>query len=248
MEMLLAYFIFSVGFNLALFLVAYILQTDKITDISYSLTFIAIAIFAFLETSRSPIDIMLLGFVLLWAVRLGGYLALRIHRIGRDRRFDDIRINFKSFFLFWLMQGITCFVVMIPILLAYTFEIKVLNTTVLIGFAIAVIGLLIETIADFQKYSFKKSNPQMFMNKGLWSFVQHPNYLGELLFWWGLYIACILFSSWHLSITGPLWITFILTGFSGIPILQKKWKNRYGENADFVKYQRSTYKLLPFIY
>ena len=109
MEPILTYLGFSVGFNLLLFLVAYILQTDKITDISYALTFVILAMTSFLNSGQDLIDLVLLCVILVWAFRLGSYLFTRIHRIGRDARFDQIRVKFSSFLTFWIMQGLTCF-------------------------------------------------------------------------------------------------------------------------------------------
>jgi steroid 5-alpha reductase family enzyme len=248
MEGLLYYFIFSLGFNLLLFLVAYLLQTDKITDISYSLTFVAIALYSFFQSDQSIIDILLNFTVVLWAVRLGSYLLYRIKVMGHDKRFDEIRTNFVSFLTFWVMQGLTCFIVMIPIIKANMAEGKSLNSFIIVGLILAAFGLTIETIADVQKFRFKRSNPDQFMKSGLWSSLQHPNYSGELLFWWALFIASIPFTTWYFVIIGPLWITFIITKFSGIPILQKKWQENYGSDPSFQDYQKRSYKLIPYVY
>ena len=118
MDSILIYLLFSVGFNLFLFLIAYVLQTDKITDLSYSMTFVILAVASFLRSGQDVVDILLLSLVLIWAIRLGSYLFKRIHRIGRDERFDKIRVKFTSFLTFWIMQGLTCFIVLIPVLKA----------------------------------------------------------------------------------------------------------------------------------
>ena len=88
---------FTVGVNLLLYLFAYVLQTDKITDISYSGTFAIVAITTYLVSKGQGPDTVLLVLVLLWALRLGGYLFYRIQKIGHDARFDQIRINPWSF-------------------------------------------------------------------------------------------------------------------------------------------------------
>ncbi|MBT8189359.1 MAG: DUF1295 domain-containing protein [Bacteroidia bacterium] len=248
MDVLTGYLVFSIGFNLILFLLAYFFQTDKITDLSYSLTFAAISIYSFIQSERSLVDIIILLLVIIWAIRLGSYLFYRIHAIGRDKRFDQIRERFISFFLFWLMQGLTCFVVMIPAILINQATSKDSNMIVVIGVIIAISGLLLESVADQQKFKFKSLNPGKFMNSGVWSYLQHPNYTGELLFWWSIFIISLPFSSWYYSIIGPLWISLIIIRFSGISILQKKWSERYGNDPDFVAYSKKTYKLVPFIY
>lgn len=247
MDILLNFLLFSVSVNLLLFLFAYIFQTDKITDISYSLTFIAIASYSFVQSEKTAVDFILFILILVWGIRLGSYLAYRIHQIGRDKRFDEIRKRFISFFFFWLMQGLTCFIVMIPIILSLHNPNKSFNLLLILGSCFAIIGWSIETVADIQKFRFKKSNPHAFMKKGLWSYVQHPNYTGELLFWWGIFIACLPYSPWY-SMVSPIWISLIIIRFSGISILQQKWISQYGAEPEFKEYHEQTKKLIPFIY
>ena len=146
------------------------------------------------------------------------------------------------------MQGITCFLVMIPILLAHQVEDKSLSFLFALGCLIALTGFIIEAIADHQKFNFKKHNPGIHFKNGLYSIVQHPNYSGELLFWWGIYIATMPYISWYYGIIGPIWISFIIIRFSGISILQKKWQSQYGQKSDFIAYQKKVKKLIPFIY
>jgi steroid 5-alpha reductase family enzyme len=247
MEVLLPFLLFSLGINFLMFLIAYALQTDKLTDISYSLTFMLIAGYSYWQSEQSMVDFALLFLVLIWGFRLGGYLLYRIQRIGRDKRFDDIRISFKSFFLFWLMQGLTCFIVMIPILMAHRADGKVGHWAFWVLGALALVGWAMEAIADAQKFNFKLREPNAFMDKGLYAYLQHPNYAGELLFWWSVSGACLLYAPWYVLV-GPLWISFIILRFSGISLLQQKWEEKYGENPAFQAYRERTWKLLPGIY
>lgn len=247
MESLLGYLLFSVGVNLLLFLLAYLLRTDKLTDISYSLTFIAIASYSFLQSEQSTVDLVLTLMVIFWGIRLGSYLLYRIQHTGTDKRFDDIRGSFKSFFLFWLMQGLTCFIVMIPVIMAHQTLTKEVGREFLIGGVLAALGWLLEAIADAQKFSFKKQHPDSYMKSGVWAFLQHPNYTGELLFWWAIFLACLPFVPW-LAIVGPLWISFIILRFSGISLLQEKWQEKYGNDPDFITHQEKTWKLVPWVY
>ncbi len=248
MDVLLTYLIFSVGLNLVLFLAAYVFQTDKITDLSYSFTFIAIATYPFFQSEQSLVDIILNVAVVIWGIRLGSYLLYRVSVIGHDKRFDEIRNNFLSFFVFWLIQGLTCFIVMVPIILANNSTGKGTNVIFVLASLLAVIGFIVEFVSDQQKFKFKRSHPTKFMNRGLWSHLQHPNYTGELMFWWGLFLACLPFTVWYYAIIGPIWITLIITRLSGIPILQKKWKKTYGNDPTFQQYQKRAYKLIPYVY
>lgn len=247
MEYLLGYLAFAVGINLIFFLIAYALRTDKLTDVSYSLTFIAIAVYAWGQAEERLVSVVLTVLVVAWGVRLGAYLLYRIRAIGKDARFDDIRGNFTSFFLFWLMQGLTCFIVMIPVVTAHHEASNLPGNVGWLGGLLALLGLVLETVADAQKFTFKRKHPDDFMHRGVWAYLQHPNYAGELLFWWGVFIVCIPVVPWY-TVIGPLWISIIILRFSGIPLLREKWQEKYGEDPDFIAYQESTPKLIPGIY
>ena len=242
----------SIGFNLAMFLVAYKLQTDKITDISYSATFITSVLGMFLlRSSNDVVDFSILILILFWAIRLGTYLLIRIHRMGQDNRFDHIRNSFKSFLSFWIVQGVSVTIICIPIILSFNIADKELSIIGCIGIVIAILGFLIESIADKQKYSFKKENPDAFIQTGLWTNIRHPNYLGEILFWVGIFLLSISGfenSIVFVGIISPSWIIFLLLKFSGIPPLEKKWAEKYKDNNQFQVYYHRSYKLIPGIY
>jgi len=86
------------------------------------------------------------------------------------------------------------------------------------------------------------------MQKGLWKFIQHPNYLGELMFWWGISLSSVAFIPFYFGLISSFWISFILIGFSGIPVLQKHWNAKYNKEIDYQEYAKKTYKLIPYIY
>ena len=80
---------------------------------------------------------------------------------------------------------------------------------------------------------------------GLWKYSRHPNYFGELLFWWGIFISCS--QSFYqqnniafYTILSPLFITLLLLGFSGMPILEKSANTKYGSSAEYQKYRKET--------
>jgi steroid 5-alpha reductase family enzyme len=239
---------FTVGINLLLYLFAYLLQTDKITDISYSGTFAIVAITTYLLSDRQGTDTVLLLLVLLWAIRLGAYLFYRIQQIGHDARFDDIRTNPWSFLGFWLMQGLTCGLVSFAFVLVFRADTPDFSFLFWVGTDIALAGWLIETIADTQKFRFKQAHPKQFMQSGLWRRIRHPNYLGELLFWWGIFLASVPYVNFWLALVSPVWISLILLRFSGIPILEKRWEDTYGDDPAFQQYQQRSWRLIPYLY
>ena len=153
-DTLLVYAVLAIGLNVLLFIPAFVYKTDKLTDFSYALTFMIISMIAYIQ---GPIDLprtLLLLLVWIWAIRLGYFLWRRIHKMKKDDRFDSMRNSFFKFLGFWLLQGASVFVLSIPVLLFLAIPSIEMNNSFLIGMFIALIGLIIETIADVQKRKF----------------------------------------------------------------------------------------------
>lgn len=117
------------------------------------------------------------------------------------------------------------------------------------GIIIFLIGLTFETIADIQKYRFKLNpkNKDMWIESGLWKYSRHPNYFGEMLVWWGLYIASIPFVGKLSPIfaISPLYISWLLVKVSGIPLLEKEHMKKYKNNPKYRNYIKKTSILIP---
>jgi len=187
--------------------------------------------------------------VLIWAFRLGSYLFVRINKMKSDKRFDGIRENFVKFGFFWLIQGISVWVVMVPALL-FIFSSRSLQTIwfPLIGFTVWFFGIVVESIADYQKTNFitnskKEGKERHWVNIGLWKHSRHPNYLGEITLWFGVYIFAITkldLASAIFATVGPIYIFIILRYFSGVPQLEKKSEERYGDRKDYLEYKKKT--------
>ncbi len=241
----------SLGINLTLFLLANTFKTDKFTDFTYGLTFIALAIFfLFKNQTFFFFQLFLTLLVFLWGTRLILYLSVRIMKIKKDTRFNKIRKNSLQFLKFWIFQGISVWIIMLPSIYLLNFkQEKPFNLTMLLGAGIWFLGLLIETLADWQKYNFKNNpkNKNLWIESGLWKYSRHPNYFGEMLCWWGIFVFSLPFiqgTSW-LTLISPVFITFILLFVSGIPILEKRNDAKYANNQKYQEYKKNTSLLLP---
>lgn len=245
-ESLILLLLISMGIQYVLFIPAYFFQTDKLTDISYALTFI---ILAGLATNFSNIaSIILFGAITIWAIRLGGFLFLRIHKMKRDKRFDAMRSKPIKFLGFWTIQGLTVFIVLLSSLFFLPNNYSI-NALFILGIILWLIGLMIETIADFQKYNFKQQGETGFIHKGLWNYSRHPNYFGEMLCWIGLYIAVLpTLNNYErfLAILSPVFIICLITLVSGIPILEKSADKKWGHLPKYKKYKQETSILIPW--
>ncbi len=244
--------VFSLGLNLFFFIFASALKTDKVTDLSYSLTFFLMAPFL-LVAGGMPLEIprlILTILIMAWGLRLGSYLFYRILRIGKDNRFDEMRGDFFRFLRFWIIQALTVWIVMLPFIHVLTgrFELR-FSPTFAAGLTVALAGLLIESISDAQKFTFKlkPENTGRWVDSGMWRWSRHPNYFGEILFWWGLFLAVLtaLPGRYLFTAVGPLFITLMLLFVSGIPLLEKSADRRFGGNPDYRRYKESTALLIP---
>lgn len=241
----------SLGINLAFFILASVLKTDKFTDFTYGLTFIILAfLFLFKNQTFYPYQLLLILMVVLWGIRLITYLLARILKIKKDNRFDGIREKPLKFLQFWFFQGLTVWIIMLPsVYLLNKAEPRLLSPGMALGVIIWVLGLIIETISDWQKFSFKNQpqNKNLWIQSGLWKYSRHPNYFGEMLCWWGIYVFALPFFqglSW-LTVVSPLFITFILLFVSGIPPLEKRYDSKYADNKKYQDYKKRTSVLIP---
>ena len=243
-------FLIALGVNAAFFAFAAIRKTDVVTDLSYSLSFALLALALPYFGAHKPIQLIASLMVLLWALRLGGYLFGRILRIKVDHRFDEMRDKPLIFARFWLLQAVSVAVIMLPVSYLLGRESAPgFAPWAIAGVAIWFIGLVIEAVSDAQKSAFKgtEKNREHFISSGLWKYSRHPNYFGEMLVWWGLFVYAVPFlhgPAFAVAI-GPLFLTLLLLFVSGIPLLEKRAEKKYGADPAYREYKRRTSVLVP---
>lgn len=240
----------SLCINIVLFLVAYRLRSDKLTDASYALSFIVLSVVVLFWADGRWLNLVALLMVWLWAIRIGSFLLYRVLKAGKDSRFDGIREDFWAFGRFWFGQGLAVWVLLIPYFLVVAQGGGDWSALSWIGLLVWGGGFVVETIADLQKYRFthNPAHKNQWITSGLWRYSRHPNYFGEILVWIGLY----LFALPHIGLAGiifgvlsPVFITVLLLFVSGIPPLEKSADKRWGNLADYQEYKRQTSILIP---
>lgn len=247
--------IVTVGYQFLFFSVTYALKFDKLTDFAGSTNFIALALITLIVGGEYEVrQIVLTVCVVVWGARLGGFLLFRILQWGEDRRFDDQRQNIGRLAVFWLLQAVWVWTVSLPVTIVNSKEsvdgvpaTHGLTALDYVGWALFALGLIIEAVADQQKYNFKQASDSKWVNKGEWSWSRHPNYFGEIVVWWGLYISSIndLEGAEHAAVVGPIFITLLLLFVSGIPIQEKSYDKKYGKYDGYWDYKRQTSLLIP---
>ena len=237
-----------------LFVPAYIFQTEKFYDLSGSLTYISVVSFCFYnnyESNNINLGNLIISLtIIIWAIRLGSFLFIRIKKAGEDIRFREIKKSPSRFFMTWTLQGMWVSLCSACALAGIANGI-VINTYFYIGIVIFVIGFTTEIIADNQKSIFRKDpyNKDKFISSGLWKYSRHPNYLGEITLWLG--ISIISFSSlqgWELiTLISPIFTYLLLVYISGIRILEYNGNKKWGHLDNYNDYKKNTPRLIGFL-
>ena len=237
----------TVCMQLSFFAIAYGLQIDKVTDFAGTANFLLLAIVTlwFGEDFSFPKIIGSL-MVILWSLRLGAYLSYRILVWGEDNRFDEMRSKFWSFLGFWIMQILWVFLTCLPVVYFNSLDSpNSVNTLASIGIGMFSIGLIIEAWSDYSKFNHKL-NDEKWCTSGLWKYSRHPNYFGNILLWFGIFVFCYSYEVPLWTVIGPLWTTFLLLFVSGIPLLEASADKKYGNDSEYLQYKSNTSVLIPW--
>jgi len=237
----------TVCMQMSFFAIAYALQIDKVTDFAGTSNFLILAVITlwFGENFSFP-KILASLMVILWSLRLGSYLSYRIMVWGEDHRFDEIRKNFWSFFGFWIYQILWVFLTSLPVIYFNSLDAPTeLNTIAMLGIGMFTSGFAIESWADYTKFNHKLSG-EKWCKTGLWKYSRHPNYFGNIMLWFGIFIFCHAYGVPLWTIIGPLWTTFLLIFVSGLPLLEASSDKKYGDDPQYLKYKSETSILIPW--
>jgi steroid 5-alpha reductase family enzyme len=235
----------------AVFVPSYRAQTEHWYDLTGSLTYLAVVVGTVLLADRFDArSVLLVLLVSVWAVRLGSYLYRRIQKAGADSRFDDIKPSFTRFLMAWTLQGLWVFLTLGPALAAMTTaSAPSMGLIGWVGVAIWVLGFGIEAVADAQKQAFRAdpANKGRFIRSGLWAWSRHPNYFGEITLWTGVALVALpALSGWqYVTLISPLFVYLLLTRVSGIPMLESRADERWGDDPAYQAYKARTPVLFP---
>jgi steroid 5-alpha reductase family enzyme len=217
------------------FLLSIYFKRNDIADIFWGLgiSFLAVAA-GFWTNFLFPITYFVVFFTCIWGLRLSLHILLRIQKTeGEDIRYKTMSEKWKFFYLrsyfqVFVLQGS----LMIPmsasvIALSLSPPSEDLNyVAIWLGVLIWFFGFTVEALSDYQldKFLEKKKKGEI-MDKGLWKYSRHPNYFGEVVLWWGIWIMTFGTPYFWYAIITPLTISVLILGISGIPMQEKRKKN-----------------------
>lgn len=237
--------------NWLAFIPSWIRKTEHYYDLVGSLTYITVVALALVLGGGDGSTSWLVAILIwMWALRLGTFLFRRVRAAGGDRRFSRAKNDFVQFLTFWTTQGLWVFLTAAAALTAMTtIDEKDIGVLTIVGVVIWVLGITIEVQADTEKSTFRSdpANEGRFISSGIWAWSRHPNYFGEIVLWVGVaVIALPALDGWqYATLISPVFVIVLLTRVSGVPMLERRAKKKWGDDPDYQQYVESTPVLVP---
>ncbi len=238
----------ALGYVICVWLLSLAVGRVAIIDAFWGPGFVLIAAICFAMTlSGQPPhrEIILLGLVAIWGLRLGLHLGIRVSRERHeDRRYAAMRDKWqphwwiKSLGIVFLLQGVIMWFVALPVITAFVRTASERSLIWLIlGIICWTVGVFFETVGDWQLAAFR-ANPEnrtKVLNTGLWGLTRHPNYFGDFAVWWGLWLASFSCGCPVWTILSPMAMSFFLLKVSGVTLLEKDISERRPGYAEYVR-------------
>ncbi len=244
-------FIIILVYFILLFIVATVIKNNSIVDMGWGLGFVLVTAYAYVSaghfTTRGTVTLIL---VAIWGLRLAKHIFQRNFGKPEDFRYANWRKEWgkwvvpRAFFQIFMLQGFFMYIVVLPALLIQRSNLPGFGLFEVTGLILWCIGFYFEAVGDWQLKEFKadSENKGKIITTGLWKFTRHPNYFGEALMWWGIWIIALSVPMGWLGVVSPLVITYLLRFVSGVPMLEKKYKER----EDFKEYAAKTNAFIPW--
>jgi len=204
-------------------------------------------------------NVLVTGMTVAWALRLAVHIGLRSLKKSEDARYRKLRQqwapheNMRAFFQIFLLQAVLILVISAPVTRIITAPVPLFHGFEppaplirgydIIGFLIWLTGFMFESVSDIQLTRFKQNpkNKGRIIRTGLWRYSRHPNYFGEVLLWWGIYVMAAGLPYGWITVIGPVTISFLIIKVSGIPLLEDHYRN----HPDYQRYRQTTSVFFP---
>lgn len=226
-----------------------VLRTASAYDPYWSLQTLVIYLCLLIKNNNWHVGtILLLVAIILYSARLTMNFIIGFHSLGYvDWRYRMLKEKSGKFYQVVNLFGICMFPTLVVYLatlpvIAYA-SVEAFSAIDIIGLAVIVLGTLLEFIADTQMKAFVKirKDRSEVLNRGVWKYSRHPNYLGEISIWFGVALTLILshFNYWHF-IVGAV-VNLLMFIFISIPMEERHFK---GYKPDYEQYKKETHMLL----
>jgi len=248
----------SAGIQLAVFLLHGLpFSSERFYDLSGSFTHFSLVAYSLAASPRvrTPRQVLLALFSVVWMTRLGTFLFARIQKDGKDERFDKLKACWLSFLGAWTLQACWVTLIQLPvILLNNRDDPSPLGSVDAVSLVLWVVGFLFEFTADIEKATFRAdpANKSRFITTGTWALSRHPNYFGEIVMWAAMalcvswqgcfYGDSILYWAW----ASPAFTAVLLLKVSGVPMVEKAGMEKWGADPEYTHYVEHTSCIIPW--
>ncbi len=229
------------------------LRDASIADVGWGLGFVLLAwLYCILSPALTPRSWLVAGLVTLWGARLSLHIFLRNRGHGEDPRYRAMRAAhgpafwWRSLFTVFWLQGTLMWFVALPILVAVrAAQPPDLTAVDGLGVLIFVVGFAFEVVGDAQLARFKAdpANRGRVLDRGLWRYTRHPNYFGDAMLWWGLFVVAASTPGGWLTVLSPALMTLLLMRVSGVTLLEEGLK---ASKPGYAEYIARTPAFLPW--
>ena len=250
LENFITIFVFNLLIVSVLFVISLWIKKADIIDIYWGPAFLLSSlIILFINQSYSLPSFVIIFVLGLWSIRLGSHLYSRNIGQSEDIRYTKIRSKYGNLGLFminYVVQATLIPIISLPIIIVVVSNLNELNFVSYAAIILALIGIVIEALADSQLKQFKshKNNKNKVMNLGLWNYSRHPNYFGNSIMWWGIGLYCFSISFNFITLISPIIMTYLLIKVSGISMLENQIKHTKDGYEEYIK-TTSAFIILP---
>ncbi|MFE2141971.1 DUF1295 domain-containing protein [Streptomyces sp. NPDC059456] len=237
---------------LAAFAVGTARRLHRTVDIAWGLAFAAVAALSYALSSGygdGGRRLLVAAATVVWGVRLAVHIAWRGRGQGEDPRYTRFLArgrgnpHLRALLMVYLLQAGLVWLVSLPVQTASYVD-SPLGVPAALGVLLWAVGLAFEAVGDFQLSRFRAdpAHRGAVMDRGLWAWTRHPNYFGDFLVWWGLYLlACGTREAALVCLVSPVVMTLLLTVGSGKRLLEAHMADRPG----YAAYAARTSGFLP---
>jgi len=240
--------IIAIMVELPFYVLSALRLSDKVEELAYGLGYVAVALTTLLLKNTFHMrQVMVASLVCIWGLRLSIFLLYRTFHT-KDFRLAPIHRNLVTATSFWFYQTLEIWLNSLPVVLVNSFgHNPSIGIVDMVGYLLWIIGFGIETVADYQKFQYKQEHKTHWCNVGLFKYSRHPNYFGEILLWFGIFFMVVpTLRGWTwIALLAPVFHAFVIMFVSGIPPLERKYNEQWGNNPEYQRYKEHVPILIP---
>ena len=154
----------------------------------------------------------------------------------------------RSYVQIFLLQGLFMAIIALPAVMMIRNSASEFMPLIALAIGVWSAGFMFQVWGDIELTKHINKRKKGLLQSGIWSYTRHPNYFGEIMMWWGIWIIALgslTLGNTLIALVGPLLITLLIKYVSGVPMLEKNWKEKYGEEFD--EYAKKTPVLVPHL-